>query len=65
MRLSETHRPAAEHWRFVLVFEGDREAVDGKVGRSAVAFFSGRAQEDLDLSCGDLQASEHSGAAVE
>ena len=40
VRLCETHQPAAEHWRFVRVFERDREAVDGKVGCSAVAFFS-------------------------
>ena len=36
-------------------FQRDREAAEGKVGCSAVAFFSGRAYEDLDLDCGDLQ----------
>jgi hypothetical protein len=41
VRPSETHRPAAEHWRFVMLFEGDREAVEGEFGRSAVDFFSG------------------------
>jgi hypothetical protein len=32
VRLRENHRPAAEHWRFVLDFAGDREAVKEKAG---------------------------------
>ena len=46
MRLCGIHQPAAEHWRFATASERDREAVDEKVGCSAVAFFSGRAYGD-------------------
>ncbi len=55
MRLCETHQPAAEHWRFVPAFEFGREAVDGKVGCSAVAFFSGPVGGHMESICGDLQ----------
>ena len=55
VRLSETHRPAAEHWRFVLIFALDREAVDGEVGCPAVTFFFSPVSGRLDLIWGDLQ----------
>ena len=55
MRLCETHQPAAEHWRFVQVFDFDRETVDGKVGCQAVAFFSDAVNGPMNSIRSELQ----------